>query len=119
MSGRKGPNKTMHYQESPITAIGSDITLVSLDQVKPHCFAGVQFFSDSAGATPIVPSAGIVTIEIKTINTNLFEPVLGGIIDVRSPTTVSWAANTKEIKAIPSGITVVAYYKLVVTYNET
>ena len=119
MTGRRGPNKLMHYQESPVTPVGDPVTLASLDQVKPHCFAGCQFFSDAEGTTPVVASTGTVTIEVKTINNNIFEPISGGIVDAASPSTVSWAANTKEVKAIPEGIVTAAYYKLVVTCNET
>lgn len=119
MGGRRGPNGIFSYKESPITVIGSAITISGIDMNKPHCFAGVQFFSDSGGTTPATPTAGTMEIEIKTINTNLFEPAPGGTILGSEPLTVSWAANTKEVRATPANVDVATHYKLVVTCNET
>jgi hypothetical protein len=117
---RRGANKTVAFIESAVFAVGSIITLGELDITKPHCFAGVQFFSDAAGTIPVVPSAGTVLIEIQTVNTApVFEPPLNNLITASAPSTVTWAANTQSVRATPAGVTGTVYYKLVVTCNET
>lgn len=119
MSGsRRGANPLFSHTASPVTAIGDTITLAEIETVKTHCFAGVQFFSDAAGLVPAVPTTGQVAISIKTINSLIFEPAPGGIIPANLPSTISWAANTMEVRVIPSGIDVATHYKLVVTCNE-
>jgi hypothetical protein len=120
MSGaRRGPDNFFYMRESPVTAIATPIILSGLDQTRPHCFAGVQFFSDAGGTTPATPTTGTVTVEIKSINTELFEPAPGGTIIADAPTTISWAANTLAVQVTPAAVDVASHYKLVVTCNET
>lgn len=122
MSGgaRRGPNEILSFKESPVVTVSTEIILSSLDSVKPHCFLGVKFFSDAGGTTPAVPGAGTVTITIQTINSEpLFELPPDNLIDLTNQTTISWASNTKAVKAVPSGVTVATHYKVVVTCNET
>jgi len=117
---RRGPNILMTDFISPIVAVGTPITITNVDTVKPHCFAGVQFFTDSSGSTQAIPGAGTVVITIKTFNTDpVFEPTPAGTITGAAPVTISWAANTLDVKATPSGITVATHYRLIVTCNET
>ncbi len=117
---RRGANKSLAFFESETFAVGDIITLGELDITKPHCFAGVQFFSDAEGTLSVSPSAGTVLIEIQTVNTApVFEPALNNLITVNAPTTVSWACNTQSVRATPAGITGAAFYKLIVTCNET
>ncbi len=105
--------------ESSVIAIDSVVTLENLDTTKPHCFIGVQFFSDSDGLIPAVPTIGTVFIQVKTLNTQVFEDPPANIIEASAITTVSWAANTVSVRATPSGVDVATYYKVVVTCNET
>ena len=117
---RRGTNKTMSFSESLVFTVGTTITLEDLDVIKPHCFAGVQFFSDSDGLVPVTPSAGHMDISVQTVNsTPVFEPIRTSRIEASTPTTLSWAANTKGVRAIPSGVVGASYYKLIVTCNET
>lgn len=120
MGGRRGPNEILSLRESAVTPIGDAVTISDIEVFKPHCFAGVQFFSDAAGTTPAVAGAGTVVIKIQTVNTvPAFESIPDGVITAAAPTTLSWAANTLKVKAIPAGLTVATHYKLVVTCNET
>ncbi len=115
--GGSGGGVSLH--ESPVTAIGSVIILSGIDSTKAHCFAGIQFFSDSAGLIPVVPTDGTVTITIETTNTELDEATPAGTIQAITPVTVSWAANTQIVTATPADMAGAAFYKLVVTCNET
>jgi hypothetical protein len=117
-SARRGTDKLLDIHESAVTDIDTTITMLGLDMGRPHCFVGVQFFSDSAGTTPVVPTLGTVTVKIKTYNTQRFELMPESTINAGDPTTISWAANTVAIEVIPSSIDVASYYKAVLTANE-
>jgi len=118
--GRRGPNEILSHFQSAVTPVGNEVTINDLDITKPHCFAGVQFFSDADGTTPATPGAGTVALNIQTFNNApIFESFEGNVIAGNNPLTMSWAANTLKVKATPSGITVATHYKLVVTCNET
>ena len=111
------PNFTL--LESDIVPVGDTITISAPDATQPHCFAGVRFFSDDTG-TPVVPSAGTVAITIETINTEpVFEAIPANVINADAPLTISWAANTKRVRATPAGIVGATHYKLTVTANQT
>ena len=119
MGARRGTNRLFIVQESAVEEIATPIT-VDVDVARPHCFAGVQFFADDEGTIPATPGAGVVDIAIKTLNTEIFEESPGvSTIQGPTPTTISWAANTQQVRATPSGITVATHYKLVVTCNES
>ena len=120
MSGRRGPDKTFTLIQSGIVAVASTIDLDGIDASKPHCFAGLQFFADAQGSAPAIPGAGTVSIDILTLNTTpVFEDPPGNIINATALGTISWAANTLNVRATPTGITVATHYRLVVTCNET
>jgi len=117
---RRGSNTLMKVFESDIEVVANTIIITGLDTENAHCFAGVQFFTDSSGSTQAVPGAGTVLITIKTFNTDpVFESISAGTITGATPVTVSWQSNTLEVKATPSGLTTATHYKLVVTCNET
>lgn len=120
MSGaRRGRNEGIDVHQSDITPVGDTITLDNLNPVRPHCFAGLQFFADASGETPATPGAGTVQVNVRTINTTPnFEPTPVGTINAAAPETLSWAANTISVRATPTGITTATHYRLVVTCNE-
>ena len=105
--------------ESDVVTVGTTITLDNIDTIKPHVFAGLQFFADAQGTIPATPGAGTVTIDVKTLNNGEFEAPPNPIIDATAQTTVDWGANTTEVRATPAGITVATHMKLVVTCNKT
>ncbi len=120
MSGRRGPNQLVRAIESPIAAIAAVITISGMDITRPHCFVGVRFFADSGGAAEAVPTAGTVTISVQTMNTSpRFELIPISVIQALTPETLSWAANTLQVRATPSDVTVATHYRIVVTCNET
>ncbi len=117
---RRGTNKTFSLFTSDIVAIGTEIILDGIDTSKPHCFVGAQFFADDQGAAQAIPTAGSVAIKIQTLNSApIFEDPPNTTIDPAAPVTLSWAANTTKVKATPTGIDIAAYWRLIVTCNET
>lgn len=120
MSARRGPNQILAVFYSSVTAIGDVIILGGIDNIKPHCFVGVQFFGDSDGATEAIPTMGTVDIKIQSLNNapRYEDPPLPQI-SAADPSTITWAANTMKVKATPTGIDIATHYRLVVTCNET
>lgn len=105
--------------ESGIVTVGTTINLPTREDF-PHNFVGVQFFADAAGLTPVTPGAGTVTITVETVNSlSVFEAPPDNVIDATTPTTVTWDANTRQVKAVPAGITTATHYKLVWTGNRS
>ena len=101
----------------PLPAIGASDEL-PVDSTKPHCFVGVQFFDDDQGATPATPSAGTVTISVKTLNsTPVPQSPDPDVIMADAPEDISFDGNADRVKAQPAGIIGASFYKLVVTCN--
>lgn len=114
-------NKFFTLIESDITPIATIIDMEQIDTIRPHCFAGIQFFADAEGTTQAIPTVGTVLIEVQTRNiVPVFESIQNGTLDLTQPlSTVSWAANTVRVRATPTGVDVATHYRLVVTCNTT
>lgn len=80
-----------------------------------RCFASVDFFN---GAVRTAPTAGTVTITVKTRNTNEFIAIQDNVIDATSITVPNWSGNTVQVRSTPSGITGVTNYQLTVSCNR-
>ncbi len=108
---------------STVVAVSETIIVDRIDTVRPHCFAGVQFFADADGETIATPTAGEVQLSVSTVNSgnngNVFENFTQDSMDLTNLCTRSWAANTTHVRAVPTGITGAAFYKLVVSCNTT
>lgn len=118
MSGaRRGMNELFDIFESDVVAIDQIIEL-PVSMARPHCFAGVQFFSDAGGQTMVIPTDGTVTISVMTFNTMVYEEPPEPEIIANSPRTISWDANSLRVRAVPSLIVGATHYKIVVTQNE-
>jgi len=90
----------------------------AVDPTRPHCFVGIQYFTDDQGATPSVPTAGHHTISVKTLNsTPAFQSPSPDMIQADDPQDISFDSNATRVKAQPSGIIGANFYKLVVTCN--
>lgn len=87
-------------------------------------FLGVQMFNGSGALT--VASAGEFTVQIKTLNTLLYEPIEGkagapkATIRADAPTTNTWTANTIAVRVTPTMVSGqgVVNYKVVLTANK-
>lgn len=116
--GNKSISETI-IARSGITSVADTIILSGLPLHRAHYFASVRFFSDANG-TPTTPSGGTVVIVAKTHNNpDFYESITNGTIAATAPVTVSWAANTLDVKASPSGLTGATHMQLVVTSNES
>lgn len=76
-------------------------------------------YQDSVGDL-ILPTAGSVTIQVKTENTEQWEDISDNQISCPAPDTKTVAGNIKAVKVTPTGIlgNDVQLYKLVVTANR-
>ena len=112
--------RTFTLIESEIVAVSVDTILDGIDTSKPHCFVAAQFFGDAEGTTVVTPTAGLLVINIQTVNnTPVFEKIETVTITASSPVTLDWSANTKAVRALVAGIATATHYRLVVTCNET
>lgn len=117
---KRHKNKDFTLVESEVVAVADTIDLTGLAADYPHNFLGVQFFADAAGETPVTPGAGTAVVTVETINNeNVFEAIPDSTIDATAPTTVSWDANSKSVKIVPTGITTATHWKAVWTGNRT
>lgn len=82
----------------------------------PKCFASVDFFN--SGGVRVSPSAGTVTITVKTKNTAEFVSVANNAIDATALTVPDWFGNTVAVRATPSGIVGAVNYRLVASCNR-
>lgn len=119
MSGRRGPNKTFSFIQSDVFPVADTITLDGIDASKPHCFVSPQFFDDAAGTIPATPTSGTIGFAVKTVNSQNFEAFPGNNWSTFAPATLSWAANTEKVNAVPNAIAGATHYRIVVTCNET
>lgn len=119
---RRGANPTYTYIESDIKPTDDEpITVPDLDITKPHCFVGAQFFNSIDDSIPAFPTAGLLEIDIQTVNNKPnFEPIgCDNQIKAKEPTTISWAGNTSAVRAkIIEDVVGASHYRLVVTCNE-
>jgi len=111
-------NKWFEIVESAFAFIATSDTVQLENPVSfnlPHCFVGIQQF-DVLG-DPVLAGAGTYAISIRTLNSEVFEPVPGSPIDGTAPMTLDFASNISTIRAVPTGITTVVSYKLFLSAN--
>lgn len=123
MSGaRRGRNEGIDIARSEIVPINTQIELTGLSPVRPHCFAGLQFFEDVSGNTPAATlPTGTVEIFVKTVNNEPnYEPTAAGTIDASAPETINWAGNTIAARTNTPALSggTATHYRMVVTCNE-
>lgn len=108
--------KDFRVERSDIVAVGATIDLAGAAANLAHNFVGVQFFADANGAAFATPGAGTVTITVSTVNNEpAFEAPPDNVISATAPTTVSYDASTRVVRAVPSGITTATHYRMVWT----
>ena len=121
-SGNPDRNLKRGYRKSvsDVEVVADTIVLEGLSPDMPHCFVGIQFFSDAGGTTPATPGAGTVTVTVETVNSEgISEAVPDNVIDATAITTVSWDANTKSITLVPAGVTTATHWRATWTGNES
>jgi len=106
--------------ESPVVLVSAGSITLPVDRSYPHNFAGIIFFNDSGGVTPVTPSAGSTTFTIKTVNQSQgFQNIAAGTVAADAPNQVDWAGNTLEVLATFAGIVGATHARLVSTGNQS
>lgn len=94
---------------SVLVPVGDTIVMGAsgeLDQGKPVCSLGVEFFSDAEGTTPAVATAGSIAIEVRTIVNPQHPDALdaGNTIDCTAPDTKHFFGAPDKVTLTPSGV---------------
>jgi len=105
--------------EGGIVAVTDGVQLeIELDPSYRHSFAGVEFYSDAEGTTPVTPSGGTVTFELKTpLQPNAFQSFTLNAISAASADQVNWGTNALAVRATLSSVVGAAYARLRATMN--
>ena len=106
---------------SDVNLVASDITL-PVNPDNAHSFAGVEFYNDANGDTPLDPSTltGTATITVKTVNQPIaFQEVSNGTLDISTAIIASWDANATAVKATLAAVTGATHYRLIVSTNRS
>ena len=101
---------------SAIAAVADTVELTGLDSSYTHCFLGVQLVDVNGDA--VLAGAGTFAITVMTENNNQYEAPTISAIDGTAPATIDWAANTRQIKVVPTGITTAISYYVVLVMNR-
>lgn len=83
----------------------------------PHVFVGVVLYDGSGNV--VVGGSGSFVIEFQTINTMQWEEPEGNPILATQPVTLDAAGNFARVRAVPSSLTGVVSWKLIVTGHRT
>jgi len=109
---------TYHRYSSAITAVGSVALIEDINPSLLVHFIGVEWFSDAAGITPAVPTAGEVDVEAFDDTTRQWTPAQRDPIDATHLAhKSSYSANITAMRATPTAVTVATHYRLVVSSN--
>lgn len=100
--------------KSAVTPIDQPVSIV-VDKTKPHYFAGIRYFN---GGIQTTPTDGVVNIFKMPSTSNSFQTKPVGVLAATVPTAeVAWYGNSKQVKAVPSGVLGADSYQLVVVSN--
>lgn len=104
---------------SKVTPVSDGSIEQIIDQSRVHNFAGVVFFNDADGETPVQPTAGTITFTVKlVVQPHSYQPTPSNVINADGVDQVSWAANTISILATFSGIVGATHAKLIWAGNS-
>ena len=85
-----------------------------------HSFAGVVFYDDAEGQTPVQPTAGTSTFNVMLeVQPQAYQEVPNNVLNADTPDQVDWAGNTLSVRAVFSGIAGATYAMLVVAGNSS
>lgn len=104
------------YLSADAVAAEDEVDLSVLSGALTHCFIGVQMFN--ASGQQIVASSGFFTVTVRTLNTRLEEQIPDNVIDATAPTTIGVAGNIERVRVVPTGVTDVHIYRVLVTCNR-
>ncbi len=109
-----------HTLQSEVTAIAAGDLILDVDVTYPHNFAGLIWYNDAEGVTPVTPTGGTITITIKTpVQPQGYQEISGGVLSADVVSQVDWAANTEQVKAVFDTITGATYVRLLWAGNSS
>lgn len=94
--------------ESTVQALAGGALTINLpfDPSYRHSFAGVEFYSDADGDTPVAASAGTITYTLTLpVMPNDQQSFTNNVSNAVNADTVNWAANVLSVRATIAGIT--------------
>ena len=106
----------INTQVTSDAAGAADSVEMLIPAANAHNFLGVQMFN--SGGALVLASAGSFAVKVKTVNTMQFEDPPIATISGGAPVTLDWGANTVEVQVIPTGLTGVDTWKVIVTSNR-
>lgn len=103
-----------------MTAVAAGSITMDVDENYPHNFAGVIYFNDANGDTPVTPSGGNVTFDIVTVNQPQdFQDITGGTIPATSANQVDWDGNSLQVRVTFDTVTGATHARIVYTGNQS
>jgi hypothetical protein len=108
--------------ESAVTLVSAGSITVAMTTRSVHNFAGVVFYNDASGDTPLDPSGltGTTDVSVKTtVQPHGFQVAVNPTLNAAIFDQANWAANTTEVKGEFTSITGATHAKLIVTSNKT
>lgn len=94
--------------EGPVVALagGAAVLEVDFDVNYRHSFAGVEFFDDAEGTSPVPATGGTVSFTLNVpVLPNDPQSFVNSNVNAVDAEVVSWAANTTKVTATLTGIT--------------
>ena len=104
---------------SIVTPVSDGSITLSIGQSRVHNFAGIVFFNEAEGITPVQPSSGTITFTVKlVVQPHDFQDVPSNEINATAVDQVSWAANTTTVKATFDSIVGATHAKMIWSGNS-
>jgi len=101
-------------QISEVLALSAGPLELAIDPSYVHNFAGLLFFNDAEGATPVQPSAGSATFTVAlSVQPHVFQAVPDNALDVSVSDQVDWAGNTDRIMVTHADVVGATYWQLI------
>lgn len=107
-------------QQSLVVLVSAGDLTFDIDSNYSHNFAGLVYFNDANGDTPVTPSAGSATLTIKTANQPQgFQSIAAGALDATTISQADWDGNSLQANFSFSGITGATHVRAIVTGNQS
>lgn len=107
-------------QFSVVVPVATGLIDLNIDPSRVHHFAGVVFYNDADGKTPVQPSAGTATFQvILTVQPQALQDISNNVLDdLTEPCQVNWAGNTEAIRVTFDSITGATHARLIWAGNS-
>lgn len=104
---------------SLVTLVSAGSITLAIGESRVHHFAGIVFYNEEEGTTPVQPSAGTITFTIKTIvQPHGFQAITDGTISATAPNQVDWAGNTIEVLATFTNVVGATHARMIWSGNS-